>query len=151
SPPPGKITLDARGQEIPAAIIAPAGAAGAGAPAPARVVSYGRGAIARASHLPEWMGSDWRDLWIPLALIALSTLAIVVVCAVVWYGTGGSPADRLFNLSIRIAWDISVTIIAGVFIAWLFDTSLGVVWIALLKLVAVAMARFAVWAVIAVP
>jgi hypothetical protein len=95
-------------------------------------------------------GSDefwdrFRDAWLPIGSIAVGLLIISATCVAVVRMRPISVPELIMSVSIRLGWDLCVTIVVGAFLAWLLDTSLGEVQTALLKLTAVAVSRFAIW------
>jgi hypothetical protein len=62
-----------------------------------------------------------------------------------------APGPLAYSLGMRLAWDVSITLLGGVIVAWLLDAGLGVAHVAVLKLSAIAVARFTVWAIFGMP
>jgi hypothetical protein len=116
-------------------------------PQPAPVLAYDARHARHKFALGEGFWDRLRDLWLPVGLIGLSTIVITISCAWVLWNTAASKPQLLASVSIRLGWDVMITMIVGTFLAWLLDTGLGEVPTALLKLSAIAMARFAIWAI----
>jgi hypothetical protein len=129
APPPGKLALDPAGNELK----------------PMPVLAYDSKSAKDRQRLGEEFWQKFRDLWLPLGLVGLAVALVMAVCALVIRTTVVPPADFLVSVSIRFGWDICMTLVVGVFLAWLLDMALGDLPTTLLKLVSIAAIRFAIW------
>ncbi|HEY7089110.1 MAG TPA: hypothetical protein VH518_13530 [Tepidisphaeraceae bacterium] len=115
-------------------------------PHPAPVLSYDVLDARRRMRFGLGTESPFRDLWLPIALIAICLAVLALLCIHVCHHSASPPLTILADFSLRFGWDLCVTAGVGIFLAWLLDTSLGVLPFALLKLAAAAITRFTIWA-----
>lgn len=134
-PPPGKLTLDTSGQEIPDA-------------KPAKVLSYRRISSPEHLKLDDDACSRWRDLWVPIGMLTFSAVMLIGLVIIMSHGYQFSTSAIASHLSMRIVWDIAMMLLAGMVIQWTIDTGLGEFNIAILKLVALALFRFSLSAIV---
>ena len=132
-PPPGKLNLDADGREI--------------APPP-RVLEYRRATSADQSAFAQQRRTQFRDRWLPIGVLVLGLLTTVGMSLIF---PRQSRLVTLGQTSLRLAWDISFTLISGLAINWMTDGALGEGNPVILKLIALAAGRFTVWTLIGLP
>jgi hypothetical protein len=129
APPPGELSPDAAGAEIKAT----------------PVLAYDSKSAKDKQRLGEEFWEHFRDFWLPVGLIGLSLAIVAAVSVLVIRNTFVNAPEFIMSVSIRLGWDVCMTLVVGVFLAWLLDMALGELPTALLKLVSIAMIRFAIW------
>lgn len=132
--PPARHAIDVVGNEVK----------------PVPVLSYSRIPPHRQTDPPLLASSRFRDFHLPIGTIVVSALVLLLITASVVRLGLWAPHRILADLSLRLGWDIVVTISAGAVLARIIDVHLGLLPVAILKLGAIAVARSTIWAMFGV-
>lgn len=137
-PPPGKLFLDEKGQEVVP-------------PTPARTLNYRRVTETDIVEIADDVRQQRRDVWEPFWILMMGLLLMIVAGIVMTQAGSSSAGEVAGNLLLRLTWEIGMTMVAGLVIHWIIGTALGDTRPACFKLTAMAVCRFAISAAIQSP